>query len=60
LDGEEEERTSQSGEVERTLALAVLRGALLDLLATSDVGRSSAAVQHYVTGIAQSAGGDAR
>jgi AcrR family transcriptional regulator len=34
-------------EVERTLLLAVLRGALLDLLATGDVGRTSAAVARF-------------
>ncbi len=39
-----EERANRSGVIERTLALAVLRGALLDLLATSDRERSSAAV----------------
>ncbi|MGA1835948.1 TetR/AcrR family transcriptional regulator [Herbiconiux sp. 11R-BC] len=44
----DEERTSRSGLVERTLALAVLRGALLDLLATSDRERSSAAVLHFI------------
>jgi AcrR family transcriptional regulator len=33
---------------EHTLALAVLRGALLDLLATGDAGRVSAAIQHYL------------
>jgi AcrR family transcriptional regulator len=43
----ERERTSPSGEAERTLALAVLRGALLDLLATGDVERTSAAVKRF-------------
>lgn len=33
---------------EHTLALAVLRGALLDLLATGDADRVSAAIQHYL------------
>lgn len=33
---------------EHTLALAVLRGALLDLLATGDIDRVSAAIQHYL------------
>lgn len=47
----EAERNSHSGAVERTLALAVLRGALLDLLATSDLARSSAAVLHYTARI---------
>jgi AcrR family transcriptional regulator len=35
-------------EVERTLLLAVLRGALLDLLATGDVERVSAAVRRHL------------
>jgi hypothetical protein len=35
-------------EVDRTLLLAVLRGALLDLLATGDVARTSAAVAWYL------------
>jgi AcrR family transcriptional regulator len=35
-------------EVERTLLLAVLRGALLDLLATGDVARTSAAVARFL------------
>ena len=34
--------------VERTLLLAVLRGALLDLLATGDVARTSAAVARFL------------
>lgn len=38
------ERDTNSGRARRTLALAVLRGALLDLLATGDVDRTSAAV----------------
>jgi AcrR family transcriptional regulator len=40
------ERGSADGVARRTLALAVLRGALLDLLATADLERVSAAV-HY-------------
>jgi hypothetical protein len=32
---------------ERTLSLAVLRGALLDLLATGDRDRTGAAVRHF-------------
>jgi AcrR family transcriptional regulator len=40
-------RRTKAGMAERTLALAVLRGALLDLLATGDVQRTTAAlVQH--------------
>jgi AcrR family transcriptional regulator len=38
---------------DRTLALAVLRGALLDLLATGDVERTTAAVQHYLELVAK-------
>ncbi|MEV4822224.1 TetR/AcrR family transcriptional regulator [Micromonospora sp. NPDC049274] len=41
-----QERESAEGAARRTLALAVLRGALLDLLATDDHQRVSAAV-HY-------------
>jgi AcrR family transcriptional regulator len=36
------------GASDRTLALAVLRGALLDLLATGDIERTTAAVQRYL------------
>jgi hypothetical protein len=56
----EAERETPSAEIERTLALAVLRGALLDLLATSDHARSSAAVLHFVALIGQNATRDAR
>jgi len=38
---------------DRTLALAVLRGALLDLLATGDVKRTTAAVQRYIDLVAK-------
>ncbi|MFJ9392669.1 GNAT family N-acetyltransferase [Nocardioides sp. NPDC101246] len=41
----EPERTNPDGEARRTLALATLRGALLDLLATGDVERVTAAVE---------------
>ncbi len=34
--------------IERTLMLAVLRGALIDLLATGDLERTTAAVTHYL------------
>jgi AcrR family transcriptional regulator len=37
-------RASADGEAQRTLALAILRGALLDLLATGDRERTTAAV----------------
>jgi hypothetical protein len=39
------ERDTEDGVVRRTLTLAVLRGALLDLLATDDERRVTAAVQ---------------
>ncbi|HEX2174559.1 MAG TPA: TetR/AcrR family transcriptional regulator [Nocardioidaceae bacterium] len=42
------ERESQEGDARRTLALAVLRGALLDLLATGDEQRVTAAVRHQL------------
>lgn len=42
-----QERQSEAGEAERTLVLAVLRGALLDLLATGDVERTTAAVNRF-------------
>jgi len=38
-------RRSRAGEAERTIVLAVLRGALLDLLATGDVTRTSRAIE---------------
>jgi AcrR family transcriptional regulator len=43
-------RRSRAGTGERTLALAVLRGALLDLLATGDLARTTAAVHRYLEG----------
>lgn len=42
------ERDGETGTARRTLALAVLRGALLDLLATNDEHRVSAAVRHQL------------
>ncbi|MEV8632445.1 TetR family transcriptional regulator [Streptosporangium sp. NPDC051023] len=42
------ERDSEDGAARRTLALAVLRGALLDLLATDDEKRVTAAVEHQL------------
>jgi AcrR family transcriptional regulator len=42
------ERDTASGRAQRTLVLAVLRGALLDLLATGDVKRTSAAVRQQL------------
>ncbi|MGW0008592.1 TetR family transcriptional regulator [Streptomyces tendae] len=42
------ERDGEDGAVRRTLALAVLRGALLDLLATDDEERLTTAVAHQL------------
>ncbi|MFB7593746.1 TetR/AcrR family transcriptional regulator [Streptomyces sp. NPDC056160] len=42
------ERDGEDGAARRTLALAVLRGALLDLLATDDEQRVTAAVRHQL------------
>lgn len=41
-------RRTRVGAAERTLALSVLRGALLDLLATGDVERTTAAVEDHL------------
>lgn len=43
-----DERHTPAGEAERTLVLAVLRGALLDLLATGDLERITAAVSVHL------------
>jgi hypothetical protein len=43
-------RDSPEGAAERALLLAVLRGALLDLLATSDGERLTAAVRRHLSG----------
>jgi AcrR family transcriptional regulator len=43
-----DERHTEAGEARRTLALAVMRGALLDLLATGDLDRTTAAVRHHI------------
>ncbi|MEV8022091.1 TetR/AcrR family transcriptional regulator [Streptomyces sp. NPDC086554] len=42
------ERDTEEGAARRTLALAVLRGALLDLLATDDERRITTAVRHQL------------
>ena len=42
-------RDTPAGLAERSHALAVLRGAFLDLLATGDVQRTTAAVEHALT-----------
>lgn len=41
-------RDTPEAAAERTLLLAVLRGALLDLLATGDIDRVTAAVEHHL------------
>src|SRR4051794_27881585 len=41
-------RRTQAGVAERTLALAVVRGALLDLLASDDARRTTAAVDRHL------------
>ncbi len=43
-----DERDTPFGQAQRTLVLAVLRGALLDLLATGDVQRTTAAVNQQL------------
>lgn len=43
------ERRTADARAQRTLALAVLRGALLDLLVTGDVRRTTAAVRLHAT-----------
>lgn len=45
-------RRSRPGVAERTAVLAVLRGAMLDLLATGDVDRTTAAVRHQLRTLA--------
>jgi AcrR family transcriptional regulator len=42
-------RDTPAGEAERTLVLAGLRGALLDLLATGDLSRTTAAVERLLS-----------
>jgi AcrR family transcriptional regulator len=42
------ERCTTAGEARRTAVLAVLRGALLDLLATDDLERTTAAVRQHL------------
>jgi AcrR family transcriptional regulator len=45
------ERDTVAGLARRSLVLAVLRGALLDLLATGDVGRTTAAVHQQLAAL---------
>jgi len=49
-------RRTRSGLAERTLTLSVLRGALLDLLATGDVQRTTSSVQRHLDQLVPSAG----
>ncbi len=51
--------TADADAVDQTLLLAVLRGALLDLLATGDLARTTAAVQRHVRTLAGRAAGTA-
>jgi AcrR family transcriptional regulator len=46
-------RHTTAGEAERTLLLAVLRGALMDLLATGDADRATKAVERHLDTIAR-------
>jgi hypothetical protein len=46
-----DERHTAAGEARRTLLLAVLRGAVLDLLATGDVARTTRAVTHALEAV---------
>jgi AcrR family transcriptional regulator len=48
-------RRTRAAATERALALAVLRGALLDLLATGDEGRTTTAVEAYLSRNSRSA-----
>jgi hypothetical protein len=52
-----ERRNTAAGLAERTLVLAVLRGALLDLLSTDDEMRATAAVRSLITRLAAGRGG---
>lgn len=51
-----EVRHSPPGEVQRTLVLAALRGALLDLLATDDLERTTGAIDQQLTLVRDCAG----
>jgi AcrR family transcriptional regulator len=46
-------RNTATATAQRTIVLAVLRGALLDLLATGDLERTSAAVHHLLAALAE-------
>jgi AcrR family transcriptional regulator len=51
-------RRSARGRAERTLALAVLRGALLDLVATGEADRITAAVRLHLAGTSRAEGAE--
>jgi AcrR family transcriptional regulator len=51
LAGGQAQDANANAEAERTLLLAVLRGALLDLLATGDTERVGSAVQRYLSAL---------
>ena len=59
IDGRTADADADAEAVDRTLLLAVLRGALLDLLATGDLARTTAAVQRHVRAFAGRADGAA-
>jgi hypothetical protein len=44
-----ESRSTEEAAAQRTYVLAVLRGAILDLLATGDISRTSAAITHLTS-----------
>ncbi len=52
------ERETSAGAARRTLALALLRGALLDLLATGDVDRTTAAVYQHIDAVMRTRAGE--
>ena len=51
-----EHRGTEAGVAERTLALAVLRGALLDVLASDDYERTTTAVRQYLSTVGSADG----
>lgn len=54
------QRESRAGVAQRTLVLAVLRGALMDLLATGDVDRTTAAVHQHLNDLPGLSPGEGR
>jgi AcrR family transcriptional regulator len=53
-----ESRNSEEAAAQRTYVLAILRGAMLDLLATRDISRTSAAITHLASRLRASASVD--